>query len=362
VNDVVTRLAELSPKRRELLLRQIEKKRRDADGGGAGAQRIPRLPRSLALEGAPEGDRFPVSFSQLREWILDQLEPGNPAYNIPGGLRVEGPLDLAAFTAAVHEIVRRHEALRTTFAAPSAGEDSGEPVQVIARTLHLAVPVVDLQALPAAARAAEAERLARRFQRLSFDLARGPLLRVGVLRLEAQDHRALFTLHHSVADGWSVSLFLREIFLLYQAFSAGQPSPLPELPVQYADYAVWQRGRLQGEVLAEHRDWWRQQLAGAPELLTLPADHPRPPVQTFRGGHVPVVLAPDAVRALRTLGRGDRSAGASLFMVLLAGWQGAPLPLQRPGRRLGGHLHRQPRACRARRADRLLHQYARAAQ
>ncbi|HEY2737542.1 MAG TPA: condensation domain-containing protein, partial [Thermoanaerobaculia bacterium] len=294
MNDVLTRLAELSPKRRELLLRQIDKKRREADGGGVSAQRIPRLPR--ALEGAPDANRFPVSFSQLREWILDQLEPGNPAYNIPGGLRVEGRLDLAVFAGAVNEIVRRHEALRTTFVPSSSGDGAGEPVQVIAHTLRLAVPVADLGALPAAVRAAEAERLGRMIQRLPFDLARGPLLRVGVLRLEAEDHRALFTLHHSVADGWSVSLFLREIFLLYQAFSQGRPSPLPELPVQYADYAVWQRGRLQGEVLAEHCDWWREQLAGAPPLLTLPADHTRPPLQTFRGGHVPVVLAPDAVR------------------------------------------------------------------
>jgi amino acid adenylation domain-containing protein len=312
VNDVVARLAELSPKRRELLLRQIEKKRRETDGGAAGPAGIPHLPRELAQD----GDRFPVSFSQLREWILDQLDPGNPAYNIPGGLRVEGPLDLAAFAGAVNEIVHRHEALRTTFA-----HGDGEPVQVIARELRLAVPVVDLRALPTAARTAEAGRLSALFQRLSFDLSRGPLLRVGVLRLEAEDHRALFTLHHSVADGWSVSLFLREIFLLYQAFSQGRPSPLPELPVQYADYAVWQRARLQGEVLAEHRDWWRGQLAGAPPLLALPADHPRPPVQTFRGGHVPVVFAPDAVRSLRTLGRNHPSGGASLFMVLLAGWQ-----------------------------------------
>jgi amino acid adenylation domain-containing protein len=311
LNDVVARLAELSPKRRELLLRQIEEKRRKAAGGAAGPERIPRQPR------APEGDRFPVSFSQLREWILDQLEPGNPAYNIPGGLRVEGPLDLAAFTAAVNEIVRRHEALRTTFAARGKTE-SGEPVQVIAPELRVSVPLVDLHTLPAAARETEAGRLTSLLQRLSFDLARGPLLRLGVLRLEPRDHIALFTLHHIVSDGWSVSLFLREVFLLYQAFSLGQPSPLPELPVQYVDYAVWQRGWLQGEVLAEHRDWWRRQLAGAPPLLTLPTDRPRPPLQTFRGAAVPVAPEPDLLRSLRALGHAE---GGSLFMVLLAGFQ-----------------------------------------
>jgi amino acid adenylation domain-containing protein len=314
LNDVVARLAELSPKRRELLLRQIKEKRRKAAGGAAGPERIPRQPRTSS----PEGDRFPVSFSQLREWILDQLEPGNPAYNIPGGLRVEGPLDLAAFAAAVNEIVRRHEALRTTFAVSGSGGTAGEPVQVIAPELRVPLPLVDLHALPAPVREAEAGRLTSLIQRLPFDLAHGPLLRLGVLRLEPRDHIALFTLHHAVSDGWSVSFFLREVFLLYQAFSLGQPSPLPELPVQYADYAVWQRGWLQGEVLAEHRDWWRRQLAGAPPLLALPADHPRPPLQTFRGAAVPVNLEPDLLRSLRELGHAE---GGSLFMILLAGFQ-----------------------------------------
>jgi amino acid adenylation domain-containing protein len=312
LNDVVDRLAELDPKRRELLLRQIEKRRREAAGGEAGPGRIQRQPRSAAGE-----DRFPVSFSQLREWILDQLEPGNPAYNIPGGLRVEGPLDLAVFTAAVNEIVCRHEALRTTFAA----ERSSEPVQVIAPALQVSVPLVDLQGLPEAVRTAESRRLTSLLQRLSFDLAHGPLIRLGVLRLAPRDHIALFTLHHIVSDGWSLSLFLREVFLLYQAFSLGQPSPLPELPVQYADYAVWQRGWLQGEVLAEHRDWWRRQLAGAPPLLTLPTDHPRPPLQTFRGASVPVVLETGGTGLLGSIRAFAHAEGASLFMVLLAGYQ-----------------------------------------
>jgi amino acid adenylation domain-containing protein len=318
LNDLTTRLAELSPKRRELLLRQIEKKRQAA-GPAGGPERIPRQPRNAGREGMGSTvgmgstDRFPASFSQLREWILDQLDPGTGAYNIPGGMRVDGPLDLAVFGRVVDEIVRRHEALRTTFAATAE-----EPVQVIAPELRVAVPLVDLQALPAASRETEAERLTSLMQRLPFDLARGPLLRLGVLRLEPRVHIALFTMHHIVSDGWSVGIFLRELFVLYEAFSRGVASPLPELPVQVPDFAVWQRGWLRGAVLEEHLDWWRRQLTGAPPLLALPIDRPRPPVQTFRGGVQPVFLSPELTRSLRALAQAE---GASLFMVLLAGYQ-----------------------------------------
>jgi amino acid adenylation domain-containing protein len=306
VNDLTTRLAELSPKRRELLLRQIEKKRQAVGPAGGAPERIPRQPRR-----AP--GHFPVSFSQLREWILDQLDPGTGAYNIPGGMRVDGPLDLAVFGRVVDEIVRRHEALRTTFLATA-----GEPVQVVAPELHVAVPLVDLQALPAALREREAARLSSLMQRLPFDLARGPLLRLGVLRLEPRVQLVLFTLHHIMSDGWSGGIFLREMFVLYEAFSRGAASPLPELPVQVPDFAVWQRGWLQGAVLEEHLDWWRRQLTGAPPLLTLSTDRPRPRVQTFRGGSVPVLLAPELARPLRALAQAE---GASLFMALLAGYQ-----------------------------------------
>ncbi len=217
---------------------------------------------------------------------------------------------MGVLAAVVQEIVRRHESLRTTFAATE-----GEPVQVIAPELRLEVPVIDLAALPEAVREAEAQRLILFEERLPLDLARGPLLRVSVLRHAERRHAVRFTMHHIVSDGWSVNIFFRELVTLYGAFADGLPSPLPELPVQYADFVVWQRGWLQGEVLERHLDYWRRQLDGAPPLLALPTDRPRPPVQTLRGGHRRIVIPAGTTQSLRTLGQRE---GASLFMVLAA--------------------------------------------
>jgi amino acid adenylation domain-containing protein len=299
LSDLAARLAELSPRKRELLLRQLAKKQ-----GEPAPERIPRRERTT--------DRFPLSSSQLREWILVQLEPNTPAYNIPGGARVHGPLDPAVFDRAVREIVRRHETLRTTFA-----ETGGEPVQVIAPPGDVLVPRIDLGALPPAAREAEVARLTLLEQSLPFDLARGPLLRVALVRLAPEEHLALFTMHHIVSDGWSLGIFRRELVALYDAFSRGVPSPLPPLPVQYADFAAWQRERLQGEALDAQIAWWRGELAGSPPLLPFPTDRPRPPVQTHRGASLPFSLPPEAVRSLRALAQ---EQGASLFMALLAGF------------------------------------------
>ncbi len=272
-------------------------------GAGAPAERIPRLPRDTG--------RFPVSASQLREWLLDRLLPGTGAYNIPGAARVVGPLDPRLLQLALDEIVRRHESLRTTFA-----EGEREPVQVVAPALSLAVPLADLSALPAEAREEELRRLARGQTAEAFDLARGPLLRVRLLRLAESEHLVLFTIHHIVSDGWSMSVFFRELATLYLAFSQGFPSPLPELPVQYADYAVWQRRRLEGEGLRGQLDYWRGQLAGVPPL-ELATDRPRPPVQRFEGARQPFSLAPDLSARLHDFAR---CRGASLFMTLLAGF------------------------------------------
>ncbi|HVR96679.1 MAG TPA: amino acid adenylation domain-containing protein [Thermoanaerobaculia bacterium] len=258
-------------------------------------------------------DRFPVSFSQLREWILVQLDPGSSAYNAPGGCRVAGPLSVAALAAAVHEVVRRHEALRTTFVY-----DGAEPVQVVAPRLTLPVRLTDLTALPDEPREAEARRLAQAELARPFDLARGPLLRVRLVRVAREEHLVLFTVHHIVSDGWSMGIFYRELATLYGAFAAGQPSPLPELPIQYGDFAAWQRETLQGEALEQHLEYWHRQLAGAPSLLRLPTDRPRPPVQTFRGARQPFHLAGEDAAGLRALAG---SEAASLFVVLLAGYQ-----------------------------------------
>ncbi|HKV07510.1 MAG TPA: amino acid adenylation domain-containing protein, partial [Thermoanaerobaculia bacterium] len=249
---------------------------------------------------------FPLSFAQERLWFFDRLEPGSALYNIPAGIEATGRLDVAALAAALSEIVRRHEALRTTF---PGGE--GEPVQEIHSARPVTLPVADLSALPEPARGEEARRLATAEARRPFDLARGPLLRTLLLRLGEEEHLAVLTVHHIVSDGWSMGVLVREI----AALASGQPSPLPELPLQYADYAVWQRKHLQGEVLQEQLAYWREQLAGAPAALELPTDRPRPPVQTFRGAQMPVVLPPALVQALRELGR---ETGSTLFMIVLA--------------------------------------------
>jgi len=304
MRDISARLAGLSPRKRELLLRQLAS--RQALGT---ADRIPRQPRDT--------DCFPVSFSQLREWLLEQLDPGTAAYNLPGGARVLGPLDLDALRRGVGEIVWRHESLRTTFQPPDR-VGSGEPLQVVDPGATVDVPLLDLSALLPAVRDAEAGRLIAAERQLPFDLGAGPLLRFFVLRLGLEDHLAPFSMHHIISDGWSTALLYSELVALYEAFSTGAPSPLPELPVQYADFAVWQRERLQGEFLEEQVGYWRDQLAGSPPLLNFPTDRPRPPVQRLRGAVAPITLGPDLIQAAKALGQ---RAGASLFMVLLAAFQ-----------------------------------------
>ena len=206
---------------------------------------------------------LPLSFAQQRLWFLDQLQPGSAAYNIPAALRVIGDFDVAAFAFAVNEIVRRHEALRTTFVLRD-----GVAAQVIAPALEIATPVVDLGGLDAERREAEALRLAAEEARRPFDLATGPLLRVATLDLGVRpatgerEHVVLFTLHHIVSDGWSSDVLIREFVALYEAFAAGRPSPLPDLAIQYADYAVWQRDWLRGEVLDRQLAYWREEAGG----------------------------------------------------------------------------------------------------
>ncbi|HEX3128845.1 MAG TPA: amino acid adenylation domain-containing protein [Thermoanaerobaculia bacterium] len=250
---------------------------------------------------------MPPSFAQERLWFIDRLAPGSPLYNLAGGVRLTGFLDVAAFARSLREIVRRHESLRTTLP-----ELDGRPVQRISMEASLGLPVIDLSGLPE--RSGELWRLTVEESRRPFDLARGPLLRSTLVRLGEADHAVLLTIHHIVADGWSMDVFVRELGALYRAFVQGRPSPLPELPVQYADVAVWQR--LQGEALERQLGWWRRELAGAPALTELPGDRQRPAVQSFRGrlaqGPIPAGLATD----LEALARRE---GASLFMVLLAG-------------------------------------------
>ena len=262
---------------------------------------------------------LPLSFAQQRLWFLDQLQPGDAAYNIPAALRVIGDFDTAAFAFAVNEIVRRHEVLRTAFVLRD-----GVATQVIAPALAIATPIIDLGGLDQEMREAEALRLAAEEARHPFDLATGPLLRVKTLDLGIRPATAerervvLFTMHHIVSDGWSSGVLLREFVELYEAFVAGRPSPLPELAIQYADYAVWQREWLQGDVLDRQLAYWREKLGGAPPALDLPTDHARPARQDHAGARRSFTIGKHVADRLASLGREE---GATLFMTLLAAFQ-----------------------------------------
>ncbi|HEU4559378.1 MAG TPA: condensation domain-containing protein, partial [Longimicrobium sp.] len=256
---------------------------------------------------------LPLSFAQERLWFLDRLDPGSATYNIPVALRLSGALDGAALERALGEIVRRHEALRTTF-----GEADGSPVQVVAPFVGFALPVEELSGLGDADREASVRRRAGEEARRAFDLSAGPLFRAVLLRLGEEDHALLLSMHHVVSDGWSMGVLFRELSALYEAYRDGRESPLRELPVQYADYAVWQREQLEGEVLDRQLSYWRERLAGAPELLELPTDRPRPAVRTHRGATVSTELSAQVLERLEALGR---SEGATLYMTLLSAFQ-----------------------------------------
>lgn len=253
---------------------------------------------------------LPLSFSQQRFWYLDRLHPGNPAYNCCALLRVTGPLNVPALEQAINEIINRHEALRTIFP-----EVEGWPAQVILPEQPLNLLVTDLSALAGDKAEAVQHRLAIAEAERSFDLAQGPLLRVVVRRMAEQDHLVQVTMHHIVSDGWSLGIFCREVTALYEAFAGGWPTPLPDLPIQYGDFAAWQRQHLQDDRLAEQRSYWKKQLAGIPPVLELPSDRQRPQVASFQGAKFHFVLPKALSEDLNTLSRNE---GATLFMVLLA--------------------------------------------
>jgi len=256
---------------------------------------------------------LPLSFAQQRLWFLHQWEPSSSLYNSSASLRIGGRLNVPALRRTLQEIVARHESLRTSFVAVD-----GVPSQRIAESLLLPLPVVDLSELPEADRQQVAKSLAQQDALRPFDLANGPLLRITLLRLFAEEHVVLYTMHHIISDGWSMSVVGREVAALYEAFSEGRPSPLAELPLQYADYAVWQRNYLQGEVLEKQLDFWRKYLSDAPAMLAVPTDRPRPRVQTFNGASYKFELSEDLSEGLRALSRRE---GTTLFMTLLACWQ-----------------------------------------
>ena len=250
---------------------------------------------------------------QERLWLLEQLQPGTPLYNVLWSAWLEGPLNVAAFERALAGLFQRHEALRTTFAT-----QAGEPVQVIHPRVAVSLPVVDLRNLSEAEREAEGLRVASEEARRPFNLADGPLVRALLVRTEETKHLLVLTLHHIISDGWSLGVAIRELGALYGAELHGRPSPLPEPVLQPADHAMWQREWLKGEALEAQLGYWRQQLAGAPTVLELPTDFPRPSLQRFRGDTVRAHLPAALTERLHALCRRE---GVTPFMGLLAAFQ-----------------------------------------
>ena len=263
---------------------------------------------------APRDGELPLSFAQQALWFIDQLAPGQPTFNVTAAVRITGPLDLEALGRSFAEMLRRHEALRTVFA-----EVDGRPVQVVTPAGEMRVPleIRDLRDLPDGPRAGEARRLAVEALRQPFDLARGPLIRARLLRLGDAENAVILGMHHIITDGWSFGIATRELATLYESYRAGGSSPLPELPIQYADYATWQRDRLAGDWLDELVGYWTRQLAGASHL-ELPTDRPRPAVRTANGSTRGITLPAGLLRDLQALSRRE---GSTLFMTLLAAFQ-----------------------------------------
>ncbi|HET7460299.1 MAG TPA: amino acid adenylation domain-containing protein, partial [Longimicrobium sp.] len=264
------------------------------------------------IEPAPREGRIPLSFAQQRLWFLEQMEELGSTYHISTRLRLRGELDRAALARALDRLVARHEALRTVFA-----QVDGVPEQRIAPAEASRFHLVEHEPAGQAVAEPELGRVMADEARAPFDLERGPLIRGRLVRLAADDHLLLVTMHHIVSDGWSIGVLTRELSALYEAFRRGEPDPLPALPVQYADYAVWQRRWVEGEVLREQAEYWTRTLAGAPELLELPTDRPRPPKQDFAGDALPLVLEAELTASLKAL---SRRQGTTLFATLLAGW------------------------------------------
>ncbi|HEX6289408.1 MAG TPA: amino acid adenylation domain-containing protein, partial [Herpetosiphonaceae bacterium] len=272
------------------------------------------------IQPVPRDVDLPLSFAQQRLWFLDQLTPGSFAYNIPTIVRLSGALDVAALERSLNAIVGRHESLRTAFLTVE-----GQPRQVIAPSLALPVPLIDLRTLPRDQREAEALRQAAVEARRPFDLAHAPLLRASVLHLDDQEYMLFLTMHHIVSDGWSIGVLIRELAALYEAGSGGNPAPLPDLPVQYADYAHWQQQWLAGDdaqaahsaTFERQMTYWKRQLAGLP-TLDLPTDYPRPAVQTYKGANFRFTLSSHLSAALTAL---SERKGVTLFMTLLTAFQ-----------------------------------------
>ena len=269
---------------------------------------------TVPLRRVSREEDLPLSYSQQRMWMLEQLSPGSSAYHIPLAISLHGELNIPALEQNIGEVIRRHEVLRTRFVV----QNNGETVQRIAAPAAYTLPVVDLSELSPEEQEAANRRIAAENATRSFDLANGPLFRVVLLRQSAAEHAGLCTMHHIVSDGWSRGVLISELSSLYQQFSRGEPSLLPELAIQYGDYAVWQKKWLDAKALEAEIGYWKKQLIGAPAVLALPLDRPRPAAQTFNGAREVIVVPETVSEALVAMGR---KSGMTPFMILLAAFK-----------------------------------------
>ena len=299
MSDISRRIGNLSPEKLALLSKLLAEKSRAQTGD----QVIPRRTQE---------NHCPLSFAQERLWFTTQVDPDNPVYNIPIALEIEGAINVEELEQSFSEIIRRHEALRTTF---TRIED--QPVQVIGEASPFSLEMCDLSELPESERRAEATRLATEAAQQCFDLARGPLLRVRLLRMAEHHYVILFSTHHIVCDEWSMGVLIQEMVTLLKSFSEGKPSPLADPAIQYADFSEWQRKWLQGEEFEQHLSYWKNQLADLPTLV-LPADYARSPVQTFRGATKLLRLDDDLRNEIKAV---SLKEGTTLFMTLLAAFK-----------------------------------------
>ncbi|HSE18136.1 MAG TPA: amino acid adenylation domain-containing protein [Pyrinomonadaceae bacterium] len=304
MKDISERISALTPEQRALFEARLKQKGLRTD-----VTAVQTIPRRQDRDSAT----CPASIDQERLWFIDQLQPGNTAYNIFNASRIRGSLNVPIMERVINELIQRHEVLRTTLKSVE-----GLPVQVIAPDLKITLEPVSLEHLPEPERYGEAVRLTTEEFARPFDLENGPLVRVGLLRLAPDDFVLQVNMHHAITDRWSFAVFEKELAVLYQAFATGHPSPLPELPIQFADYAVWQRERMKGDEYKKDLEYWRKQLAGAPFILDFPTDLPRPPIQNFRGARVYVSYPKSLLDGLKELSRRE---GVTMFMTLMAAFK-----------------------------------------
>ncbi|HEY0730186.1 MAG TPA: condensation domain-containing protein, partial [Pyrinomonadaceae bacterium] len=299
MDNVSNRVASLSPDERSSLVMRLKRR----------AQKEERVVERTIRRRENSSDA-PLSLAQQRLWFLHQLDPGNDPYYLPFYYELTGPLDVSALERSLNEIIRRHEILRTVFK-----ERDNNVVQSVLPSLTLPLPKFDLTQLPPTSADEEVQRLLDAEAARPFDLEQGPLLRAMLVKKSDEEHGLSLVVHHIVMDGWSIEILLAELSALYEAFSANEPSPLPDLPLQYADFAVWQREWITGGVLDEQLAYWKKQLSGDLPMLDVPTDHPRPQRMTYRGADKDFYLTHDQLERLNELAHRE---GATLFMTLMA--------------------------------------------